>query len=124
MAMLKGFWIDMTSITIILEDDKTIQITEWKTSELVTITERDQFEIGIYDVSGSQVRNGVHTQITFDSKTGDIEGLTFEKDRIELLIPILDIFRIWQSTGKIVGTRNKGEANDNHRSSDVVCSYR
>lgn len=40
MAMLKGFWIDMTSITIILEDDKTIQITEWKTSELVTITER------------------------------------------------------------------------------------
>ena len=112
MAMLKGFWIDMTSITIILEDDKTIQITEWKTSELVTITERDQFEIDIYDVSGSQVRNGVNTQITFDSKTGDIEGLTFEKDRIELLIPILDIFRIWQSTGKIVGTRNKGEAND------------
>ena len=108
--MLKGFWIDMTSITIILEDDKTIQITEWKTSELVTITEGDQFEIGIYDVSGSQVRNGVHTQITFDSKTGDIEGLTFEKDGIELLIPILDIFRIWQSTGKIVGTRNKGEA--------------
>ena len=112
MAMLKGFWIDMTSITIILEDDKTIQITEWKTSELVTITERDQFEIGIYDVSGSQVGNGVHKQITFDIKTGDIEGLTFEKDGIELLIPILDIFRIWQSTGKIVGTRNKGEAND------------
>lgn len=112
MAMLKGFWIDMTTITVILEDDKTIQITEYKTKELVVITERDQFEIDTYDISGSRIRNDVNTQITFDRKPRDIEGLKFEKDGVELLMPILNIFRIWQSTGKIVGTRNKGEAND------------
>ena len=100
----------MAKMTVIIEDDQYVAITVYTGVVSVTTVE-DRNDVCI-DRPLCGVPSGEVKSTRSILYNGKCTGLLFDTSKVEILVPLLDIFNTWQVTGQIIGTREKENTDD------------